>query len=164
MKFCPECGNNIEGMKFCSNCGYKVDGGGADTASNKHESLNKEETITTFSTHLFGMEDKKQTIGGKVDLSLPRVNYTLTNQRILLERKNLTTKREEIELGDIVKIDVKQGLKEKVLKIGHIVLNLNDGREVVFKQLQNPYEIKDQIRAATQNYQTRSKIDYRVDL
>lgn len=164
MKFCPECGNNIEGMKFCSNCGFKVDGGITTDAGNKHESLNKEKTITTFSTHLFGMEDKKQNIGGKIDLSLPRVNYTLTNQRILLERKNLTTKREEIELGDIIKIDVKQGLKEKVLKIGHIVLNLNDGREVMFKQLQNPYEIKDQIRAATQNYQTRSKIDYRVDL
>lgn len=24
MKFCPECGNNIEGMKFCSECGYKI--------------------------------------------------------------------------------------------------------------------------------------------
>ena len=64
MKFCPECGNNIEGMKFCSNCGFRVDGGSTTDAGNKHESLNKEETIVTFSTHLFGMEDKKQNIKG----------------------------------------------------------------------------------------------------
>ena len=24
MKFCPECGNPIEGCKFCPNCGYAV--------------------------------------------------------------------------------------------------------------------------------------------
>lgn len=24
MKFCPECGSNIENMKFCSNCGLDL--------------------------------------------------------------------------------------------------------------------------------------------
>ena len=24
MKFCPECGNSVEGYKFCSNCGYSI--------------------------------------------------------------------------------------------------------------------------------------------
>ncbi|MFS9078855.1 zinc ribbon domain-containing protein [Streptococcus infantis] len=24
MKFCPECGNPVEGYKFCSNCGYSI--------------------------------------------------------------------------------------------------------------------------------------------
>ena len=24
MKFCPECGNPVEGYKFCPNCGYSV--------------------------------------------------------------------------------------------------------------------------------------------
>src|SRR5690625_2640898 len=25
MKFCPECGNNVEGQKFCSECGFKIE-------------------------------------------------------------------------------------------------------------------------------------------
>ena len=24
MKFCPECGNPVEGYKFCPNCGYSI--------------------------------------------------------------------------------------------------------------------------------------------
>lgn len=24
MKFCPECGNSVEGYKFCPNCGYSI--------------------------------------------------------------------------------------------------------------------------------------------
>ena len=26
MKFCPECGNHVEGYKFCPNCGYSIAG------------------------------------------------------------------------------------------------------------------------------------------
>ena len=65
---------------------------------------------------------------------------------------------------NIEKVEVKQGLKEKVMKIGHVILNLKDGKTVTFKQLQDPYEIKDVIRAAVNNRSTQSNIEYRMDL
>jgi len=117
MKFCPECGNNIEGAKFCAECGYKVGGAATSSAATKTNDLMKEDTILEFSTFLFGMEDKKASVAKGIDLSLPRENYTLTNQRLMIEKQKLTTSRDEIELTDISKVDVKQGLKDKVMDV-----------------------------------------------
>jgi len=164
MKFCPECGKNIEGSKFCADCGFKVPEETGSTQAVKHEQLNSEKTLLTFATHLFGFEDAKKSVGGKFDLKIPRVEYTLTNQRILLQHQKLTVKREEIELTDVESVDVKQGLKEKVMKIGHIILNFKNGETKTFKQLQEPYKIKDAIRSAVNNRKAQEKVEYRVDL
>ncbi len=37
MKFCPECGNNVDGAKFCSECGFKIEENIVNTESEKTE-------------------------------------------------------------------------------------------------------------------------------
>ena len=162
MKFCPECGNNIEGAKFCAECGYKV-GGAVTSAESKTSDLTKEDTILEFSTFLFGMEDKKASVAKGIDLSLPRENYTLTNQRLLIEKQKLTTSRDEIELTDITKIDVKQGLKDKVMGVGDIMIETASGATVL-KRIKSPFDIKDAIRKAVKDCTLRNNIEYRLDL
>jgi len=162
MKFCPECGNNIEGAKFCAECGYKV-GGAVTSAESKTSDLTKEDTILEFSTFLFGMEDKKASVAKGIDLSLPRENYTLTNQRLLIEKQKLTTSRDEIELTDISKIDVKQGLKDKVMGVGDITIETASG-STVLKRIKSPFDIKDAIRKAVKDCTLRNNIEYRLDL
>ena len=162
MKFCPECGNNIEGAKFCAECGYKV-GGAVTSAETKTSDLTKEDTILEFSTFLFGMEDKKASVAKGIDLSLPRENYTLTNQRLLIEKQKLTTSRDEIELTDISKIDVKQGLKDKVMGVGDITIETASGATVL-KRIKSPFDVKDAIRKAVKECTLRNNIEYRLDL
>lgn len=175
MKFCPECGNGIDGMKFCGECGYKVeaaDQGAAATAPAPtqtssqlgHEKLNEEKTLLEFSTYLFGMEDKKKSLGKGIDLSLPRENYKLTNQRLLIEKQGITKKRDEIELVDINKIEVKQGLKEKMMGAGDINLDLEDGSTRTLKRIKEPFEIKDKIRKEVKLVKLRNNIEFRMDL
>lgn len=171
MKFCPDCGNNIEGVKFCPECGYKV--GGATPIVEKSDSaaslstlekVNTEKTILEFSTFLFGMEDKKASVAKGIDLSLPRENYTLTNQRIIIEKQKVMTSRREIELLDISKIDVKQGIKEKIMGVGDIEIELNDREIVTFRRIKNPFDIKDTIRKEVQNSKLKSNTDFRMNL
>lgn len=164
MKFCPECGNNIEGAKFCPECGYKVGGAANNSAAAKTADLMQENTLLEFSTFLFGMEDKKASVAKGIDLSLPRENYTLTNQRLLIEKQKLTTSRDEIELTDISKIDVKQGLKEKVMGVGDITIETTDGAVTVLKRIKSPFDIKDTIRKAVKDCTLRNNIEYRLDL
>lgn len=164
MKFCPECGNNIEGAKFCPECGYKVGGAANNSAAEKTADLMKEDTLLEFSTFLFGMEDKKASVAKGIDLSLPRENYTLTNQRLLIEKQKLTTSRNEIELPEITKIDVKQGLKEKVMGVGDITIETSDKSNTILKRIKNPFEIKDAIRKAVKDCTLRNNIEYRLDL
>lgn len=164
MKFCPECGNNIEGAKFCAECGYKVGGAANNSAAEKTADLMKEDTLLEFSTFLFGMEDKKANIAKGIDLSLPRENYTLTYQRLLIEKQKLTTSRNEIELPEITKIDVKQGLKEKVMGVGDITIETSDNSNTILKRIKNPFEIKDAIRKAVKACTLRNNIEYRLDL
>ena len=170
MKFCPECGNNIEGAKFCPECGYKVGGVAtvekSDSAAGLStlEKVNTEKTILEFSTFLFGMEDKKASVAKGIDLSLPRENYTLTNQRIIIEKQKVMTSRREIELLDISKIDVKQGIKEKIMGVGDIEIELNDREIVTFRRIKNPFDIKDTIRKEVQNSKLKSNTDFRMNL
>ena len=35
MKFCPECGNSVEGAKFCPNCGFSIANQTTDDTANK---------------------------------------------------------------------------------------------------------------------------------
>lgn len=173
MKFCPDCGNNIEGMKFCTECGYKVESvqqqetiesSVSNASPMGHEKLNEEKTIMEFSTYLFGMEDKKKSFGKGIDLSFPRENYTLTNQRVLIEKQGLTKKRSDIELIDIKKVDVKQGMKEKLMGVGDIVLELEEGTETVMKRLKDPFAIKDSIRKEVKLIKLQNNIEFRMDL
>lgn len=170
MKFCPECGAKVEGMKFCPECGFKINEGTKETPEKASpdlstlEKINQEKTILEFSTFLFGMEDKKASVAKGIDLSLPRENYTLTNQRIIIEKQKVMTSRREIELMDIAKVEVKQGIKEKIMGVGDIEIELNDREIVTFHRIKNPFDIKDVIRKEVQNCKLKNNTDYRMNL
>lgn len=171
MKFCPECGTNIEGMKFCGNCGYKVESTGTiEVPANEPIETavdDDERELLKFSTYMFGMENQKASIGGKFDLTLPKENYILTDQRLIIEKQGVVTKkREDIELYLIKDINIKQGLKEKMLKVGDIEIISHDKSTpmVTFKRIQNPLQIKEEIRSALRNVKKTMSVSYREEL
>ncbi|CZQ83573.1 Hypothetical protein Tpal_462 [Trichococcus palustris] len=168
MKFCPECGNNIEGAKFCPECGYKV-GGSTTSAAATVEPVKEhgEKELLTFSTYMFGMENQKANIGGKFDISMPKENYTITSERLIIEKQGVVSKkREEIELFTIKDINVKQGLKEKVLKIGDVEIISKDSSTpvLVLRRVQDPAHVREVLRAAVRDLKKSMNVSYREEL
>lgn len=167
MKFCPECGNNIEGKKFCSECGYKVDGQSTTATPVAIKNVSSEKELLQFSTYMFGMENQKKNIGGKFDLTLPKENYIITSERLIIEKQGIVSKkREEIELYTIKDINVKQGMKEKLLKIGDIEIISKDVSTpvVVIKRIQNPANVREALRAAVRDLKKDMNVSYRQEL
>lgn len=166
MKFCPECGNNIEGKKFCSECGYKVDGSTVAVATATQETSGEKELLK-FSTYMFGMENQKASIGGKFDVSLPKENYIITSERLIIEKQGVVSKkREEIELYTIKDINVKQGMKERLLKIGDVEVISRDlsTPTVILKRIQDPATVRETLRAAIRDLKKTMNVSYREEL
>lgn len=169
MKFCPECGAKVEGMKFCPECGNKLEGDQTkeivlDSSSEVEET---ERTILEFSTFMFGLEDKKKSIGGNIDLSLPQYNYTLTSERLFIVKKGyVAAKKEEIELYKIKDVAVKQGLKDKIIGIGNIEIHSVDESTpiLLIKQIKNPEEIKEAIRSAVKSAKQKMNMRYEQNI
>lgn len=165
MKFCPECGSKVEGLKFCPECGNKL----AEmqqtvtTVGAAEPQTNEEHTVLEFSTYMFGLEGKKKNIIGNIDLSLPQYNYTLTNERLLINKKGyVSAKKEEIELYKIKDVSVKQGIKDKLLGIGNIELISVDESTplILIRQIQNPENIKETIRSTIKTAKDSMNILY----
>lgn len=168
MKFCPECGTNIEGMKFCPECGYKVN---EDSAASPIESAtvshSNEQIIVEFNTFMFGLEGKKQNITKNIDLSIPQMHYTLTNQRLIIEKLGVaSSNKQEINLIRINDVSYKQGLKGKVLGIGNVTIHSTDPStpEIIIKQIKEPERIKESIRTAALKAKENSNVQYRQDV
>lgn len=161
MKFCPDCGTNVENMKFCPECGFKI----GDSVPSKQEvtiSDNAEETILEFSTYLFGLEGKK-----KGFVNMPTENYKLTNERLLIEKQGVVSKnRDEIELYSVKDIVVDQGIKDKLMKVGDIKIIGSDESTptIILKRIKDPNEVKESIRRAVMNARKEVGISYRRDI
>lgn len=167
MKFCPECGNNIEGMKFCPECGYKVQGASAATESSLQTSNSSEQTIMEFNTFMFGLEGKKQSLTKNIDLSIPQMHYTLTNQRLIIEKLGVaSSNKQEINLMRVNDVSYKQGLKDKVLGIGNVMVYSTDpsSPEILIKQIKDPENVKEAIRSASLKAKENSNVQYRQDI
>lgn len=169
MKFCPECGAKVEGMKFCPECGNKLDAGQSTVTTQENTLVTEEteKTILEFSTFMFGLEDKKKSIGGNIDLSLPQYNYTLTSERLFIVKKGyVAAKKDEIELYKIKDVAVKQGLKDKLIGIGNIEIHSVDESSplLLLKQIKNPEEIKEAIRLAVKNAKQKMNMRYEQNI
>ena len=181
MKFCPECGTMIEGMKFCQECGYRVEQpiqkqGTRSTddllVDNNHTSrgIDNEQIIYEFQSTMFGLEEKSQSIGGKVDISAPITKYCLTSERIIIEKQSslsvLGSKgRDEIDLLDIDDIDIKKSLADRATGKGDIILHIGK-KKVSLKNIKDPETAKDYIRGACGRrkkfIEAQSKVEYRT--
>lgn len=165
MKFCPECGNNIEGKKFCSECGYKVEGM-TNTAPESLEAETEKELLK-FSTYMFGMDNQKANIGGKFDLTLPKFNYTLTTERLIIEKQGVVSKKQDdIELFLIKDINLIQGMKDKLLKVGdlEIISSDNSTPNILIKRIQEPKEVREIIRKAVREARKAEGLTYRQNI
>ncbi|TKC15917.1 PH domain-containing protein [Robertmurraya kyonggiensis] len=169
MKFCPECGTKAEGMKFCPECGYKL-GEVAAAATVPVETVqptqNEEQTIAEYQTYMFGMENKKSSIG-KFELSVPQFKYILTSQRLLIEKVGvMSKKRDEIELYKVNDIVVSQGLKDKIAGVGDIEVLSSDSSlpTLTLKRIKNPYDVKEAIRKAVMSRKDSMNISYRQEI
>lgn len=169
MKFCPECGTKAEGMKFCPECGYKTGVASAEVAAAVNETkptTSVELNILEFQTYMFGMENKKGTLG-KFEISIPQYKYTLTSERLLLDKVGVMgKKREEIELYKINDITVKQGLKDKLAGVGDIEIVSSDASTptLTLKRIKDPNNVKETIRRAVMDRKNTMNIGYRQDI
>lgn len=167
MKFCPECGAKVEGMKFCPECGFKIPVAGvAPEATQVINQDNDEKTLLEFSTFMFGAEGKSKKLFGNVDLSIPQMKYTLTTERLLIQKVGaISSQKDEIELFRIKDVAFKQTMKDKLIGVGDITIYSVDPStpELLMKFIKNPETIKEEIRRAVINAKKNNKVSYREE-
>ncbi|EAC8477250.1 zinc-ribbon domain-containing protein [Listeria monocytogenes] len=149
MDYCSNCGNQIEeNAKFCSGCGTPV--------QKKQESKSKEETLLTFSTYNFGLENASK--GG---LSIPQEKYTLTTQRLIIEQKGImSSKSRDVELYLVESVTVEQKMKDKMLGIGNITIKMHKTPTVTLKRIKDPQPIREEIRKQAHDRKEERNITY----
>lgn len=169
MKFCPECGTKVEGMKFCPECGYKVAVAESSQIQPQKQETNvteqEEKVILEFSTFMFGIDEKMKEKG--IDKIPNKENYTLTTERLLIEKQGVIgSKREEIELYTVKDINVKQSMKDKIMKVGDIeIISADESTpNILLKRIKEPYEVKEQIRRAVINAKKNMGVQFRTNI
>lgn len=160
MKFCPECGANVEGMQFCGSCGTKV--GAVAATSTPAASTNEEKTVLEFSTYLYGMEGKKAGF-----MSMPQENYTLTNERLIIEKQGMMSKKkDDIELFKINDIEIEHKMKDKMMGVGDVIVTSSDASHprLVMKRIKNPLEVRETLRNHVKAAKKEAGVTYRAEV
>lgn len=166
MKFCTECGYNVEGLKFCPECGNKIGESAAVIEQKQVPAITEENVIKEFSTYLFGLEGQKRNVG-KFDVNIPQFNYTITSERLIIEKQGVVTKKNDyIELYLIKDINLIQNMKDKLLKMGSLeIISVDPSTPVItLKQIQNPQEIREILRNAVRQSKKTEGVAYRQEL
>lgn len=172
MKFCPECGNNVEGMKFCPSCGTKIPNGQQEQVAVAVAAAAPTSTITENvlwsgkQSILFGLNDKlRYKATDSIELKMKEDRYEITNYVVRIIHDSTTSTTEEVyNFEDIKDVKIKQGLKEKVQGIGDLVIYLINGSEVMMKGIKNPEEPKRIIMQQAIEYQRSRNIMYKKEL
>ena len=170
MKFCPECGNEVEGMKFCPECGYKLNGTTVQTVtpatqSAAPESNGDENVILTFQNKsIVGDTNAKKKLIGNLDVKVPHRNYILTTHRFIVEEHGvLKTSRDEIDLYRISDVQIKQGIVEKTRNIGTITILSSDQSlpNCTLSAIEDPQKVAETIKLAVRKAKEKMNISYR---
>lgn len=83
MKFCPECGNNVEGQKFCSECGFKIE----------------ENTVSVTD------EVKKQPVEKNIDLPKFEEKFgSVLKKTVRTDKDIIFINNTKIKMADVVRI------------------------------------------------------------
>ena len=87
-------------------------------------------------------KDKKRPILG---LPLSFTSYTLTNEKLLIDKGLLSRNQEEVRLYRIVDFSVTQTFLQRMFKVGNIKISSSDNTQEDFTlyEVKNPYAIKD---------------------
>lgn len=170
MKFCPECGNNVEGMKFCPSCGTKIPNGQQEqvavSATAPTPTFTENVLWSGKQSILFGLNDKMRfKATDSIELKMKEDRYEITNYVVRIIHDSTTSTTEEVyNFEDIKDVKIKQGLKEKVQGIGDLVIYLINGSEVMMKGIKNPEEPKRIIMQQAIEYQRSRNIMYKKEL
>lgn len=170
MKFCPECGNNVEGMKFCPSCGTKIPNGQQEqvvvTTAALTSAITENVLWSGKQSILFGLNDKlRYKATDSIELKMKEDRYEITNYVVRIIHDSTTSTTEEVyNFEDIKDVKIKQGLKEKVQGIGDLVIYLINGSEVTMKGIKNPEEPKRIIMQQAIEYQRSRNIMYKKEL
>lgn len=170
MKFCPECGNNVEGMKFCPSCGTKIPNGQQEqvavAAATPTSTITENVLWSGKQSILFGLNDKlRYKATDSIELKMKEDRYEITNYVVRIIHDSTTSTTEEVyNFEDIKDVKIKQGLKEKVQGIGDLVIYLINGSEVTMKGIKNPEEPKRIIMQQAIEYQRSRNIMYKKEL
>ena len=99
-------------------------------------------------------------------LSLYRVRYELTTQRLRLIRGLLGRSYHEIELVRVRDTAVTQHLGERALNVGDVAIVSNDPShpEVTLHNVKNPMELREMIRKATIREKQRRGLHFREEM
>jgi len=140
MPFCPNCGHECqEGSKFCSTCGQRIEGKSVVSIELPQASI--EESII--------WEGKPAGLKARVknQANLNATTYVLTNLRLIIRTGVIRKKEEQIELIRIKDLELIQGLKDRALGVGDIVIISTDENDPKLKlaDIRNPGEVKDAI-------------------
>ena len=89
-------------------------------------------------------------------------NYTVTNQRIIVEKGILTKRTIEFEFFRIRDISVKRNIIERMFGFGDITIHSTDVSNPVFvlKNIKDSASVKDMIREAVREQRNTQKIDF----
>lgn len=170
MKFCPECGNNVEGMKFCPSCGTKIPNGQQEqvavAAAAPTSTITENVLWSGKQSILFGLNDKlRYKATDSIELKMKEDRYEITNYVVRIIHDSTTSTTEEVyNFEDIKDVKIKQGLKEKVQGIGDLIIYLISGSEVTMKGIKNPEEPKRIIMQQAIEYQRSRNIMYKKEL
>ncbi|HFC9358954.1 TPA: PH domain-containing protein [Enterococcus hirae] len=180
MKFCPECGSNVEGTKFCPECGYKIESKKQDTSEEvltvqSTQAVSGTQTTTNLSENvlwegkqsiLFGLNDKlRYKATDSIELKMKEDRYQITNYVVRIFHESTTTTQEEIiNFEDVKDCKIKQGLKEKIQGIGDLVVFLMNGSEKIMKGIKDPETPKTIIMQKALEFQRSRNIQYRKEL
>ena len=154
--FCSNCGKEASG-KFCSNCGAPLNSNILSTQAQTVTDTSEEEKIL-YECKPAGLIDK-----AKSQMNVNATVYRITNQRVVVENGLLSRKQEEIELNKIKDFTVKQSMTEKLMGVGNIeIISIDVSTpRLVLSNVENPFVVKDKIRAAMLEYKKKLNITYR---
>lgn len=77
-------------------------------------------------------------------LSVYTTKYVITHQGVLVRKGPFSRKFNELTYGDINNVSIRQGMVQKRLKIGNLIISTNRVNSV-FKGINNPHKIKELI-------------------
>lgn len=166
VKFCPECGSNVEGMKFCGNCGTTINQEGSAAVATETAppaaSANEEQALLKFSTYMYGLEGKADSF-----VNIPQMHYELTTERLKMIKQGMVSKKQdEMELYKVKDILVHQKMKDKLMKVGDIeVLSADESTpSLLMKRIKNPQDVKEAIRNAAKAAKKEAGVAYRHNI
>lgn len=111
-------------------------------------------------------QGKPSSITDKAKGKLNSVEYTITNERVVIKHGLIGKKEDEVDLVRINDIRVEQGIKDRVQGIGKVIITTSDTLNsiLVLESIQNPTEVKELLRRAVREEKERQNVRYQERL